>query len=95
MHAKHIVHNNRFCLFRRIIKVMTNNPFWDYIHASVQEKKTKNEKLFSKSQKHLLLNKINKNEPCDLFILFELVFDIGITIYQCSRIKIKNIYFNQ
>ena len=28
-------------------------------------------------------------------ILFELVFDLGFTIYQCSRIKIKNIYFNQ
>lgn len=75
---------------------MTNNPYWDYINASsVQEKKSKNEKLFSKSQKHLLLNKINKNENFDLFILFELVFDLGFTIYQCSRIKIKNIYFNQ
>ena len=88
-------YNNRLSLFRRIIKVMTNNPFWDYISASVQEKKTKNEKLFSISQKHILLNKINKNEPFDLFILFELVFDLGFTIYQCSRIKIKNIYFNQ
>ena len=92
---KSSTYNNRLSLFRRIIKVMTNNPFWDYIHASVQEKKTKNEKLFSISQKHLLLNKINKNEHFDLFILFELVFDLGFTIYQCSRIKIKNIYFNQ
>ena len=41
------------------------------------------------------MKKINNNEPFDLFILFELVFDLGFTIYQCSRIKIKNIYFNQ
>lgn len=82
---KRSTYNNRLGLFRRIIKVMTNNPYWDYINASVQEKKTKNEKLFSVSQKYLLLNKINKNEPFDLFILFELVFDLGFTIYQCSK----------
>ena len=88
-------YNNRLGLFRRIIKIMTYNPFWDYINVSVQEKKTKNEKLFSITQKHFLLNKINKNECFDMLILFELVFDLGFTIYQCSRIKIKNIYFNQ
>ena len=65
-------------------KIMTNNPFWDYINVSVQEKKTKNEKLFSIIQKHFLLNKINKNESFDMLILFELVFDLGFTIYQCS-----------
>ena len=41
---KSSTYNNRLSLFRRIIKVMTNNPFWDYIHASVQEKKNKKRK---------------------------------------------------
>ena len=39
-------YNNRLGLFRRIIKVMTNNPFWDYINTSVQEKKQKMKSFF-------------------------------------------------
>lgn len=74
---------------------MTNNPNWNYINVSVHEKKAKTEKLFSLTQKYILLKSINKDKSFDLFILFELVFDLGFTVYQCSRIKIKNIFFNQ
>ena len=51
---KNSTYNNRLGLFRLIIKIMTNNPFWDYINISFQENKTKNEKLFSLTEKYYL-----------------------------------------
>ena len=87
--------NNRLGVFRRVIRIMIGNPLWDYINYTVQEKKTKNEKLLSPSQKIHILELINRSNSSDLLILFELVFDLGFSIYQVSRIKIKDIFFNQ
>ena len=87
--------NNRLGIFRRVIRIMTKNPLWDYAEHSVQEKKTKNEKILSPTQKLYLLKDINSEKSLDLLILFALLFDLGFNIYQVSRIKVKDIYFNQ
>ena len=87
--------NNRLGLFRRIIRVMLENSNWNYINHSVKEKKTKNEKLLTIAQKVNLLNSINNKNSKDLFILFELVFDLGYSVYQVSKMKVKDIYLNQ
>jgi len=88
-------YNNRLGIFRRIIRIMTGNPLWNYINYSVQEKKTKTEKLLTPTQKTHLLNLIETTKSNDLLILFELVFDLGFSIYQVSRIRVKDIFFNQ
>jgi hypothetical protein len=49
-------------IFRRIIRIMTNNPLWDYVNYTVQEKKTKTEKCLSPSQKLQLLKGIDIND---------------------------------
>ena len=92
---KNTTFNNRLGLFRRIIRVILKNPVWDYVFYSFKEKKTKNEKLLSPSQKVILLNKIDNQKSKDLVILFELVFDLGYSVYQVSKMKVKDIFFNQ
>lgn len=74
---------------------MLNNPSWDFINHSVNEKRTKTEKLFTTNEKCLLLNKINNGTSNDLFILFELVFDFGFSVYQVSKLNVKDIHFKQ
>ena len=34
---KNSIYNNRLGLFRRIIKVMTNNPNWDYCVINIKD----------------------------------------------------------
>ena len=68
-----------------------------YIYQSIfgTEEKEKEEKILSPTQKLYLLKDINSEKSLDLLILFALLFDLGFNIYQVSRIKVKDIYFNQ
>lgn len=58
-------------------------------------KKTKTEKILSPTQKLYLLKNINSEKSLDFLILYALLFDLGFSIYQISRIKVKGIYFVQ